>query len=110
MAPAGPLPAQGAPIPQIPRDPWEDGSFNRRLIGCQDLELADGAILGVAKPAGARVRTWAGSDSSPSPGRSPDDGSLIVVLARGLCRPLKIPNYSLLWDGVVDSDGGIVMT
>ena len=109
MAPAGPLPAQGAPIPQIPRDPLEDGSFNRRLIGCQDLELADGAILGVAKPAGATVRTWAGSDSSPSPGRSPDDGSLIVVLARGLCRPLKIPNYSLLWDGVVDSDGGIVM-
>lgn len=52
MAPAGPLPAQGAPIPQIPRDPWEDGSFNRRLIGCQDLELADGAILGLAKPAG----------------------------------------------------------
>ena len=41
-APAKPLPDEGAPIPQIPRDNWKDCSFNDRLIGCRDRQLADG--------------------------------------------------------------------
>ena len=39
------LPSDGAPIPQIPRDNWKDCSFNDRLIGCQDRELADGVRI-----------------------------------------------------------------
>ena len=42
---ARPLPAEEAPIPQIPRDNWKDCSFNDRLIGCQDRELADGVRI-----------------------------------------------------------------
>jgi hypothetical protein len=49
-ASANPLPerqllSDGAPIPQIPRDNWKDCSFNDRLIGCQDRELADGVRI-----------------------------------------------------------------
>ena len=37
--------AEALPIPQIPRDNWKDCSFNDRLIGCQDRELADGVRI-----------------------------------------------------------------